>query len=439
MAAVAIDKQGGLEGGDGGEGGPGAGAAPGGVKDMPMIQFYSQLGPRGQEMIKYLKKYEFQEKKDNKYPTKAIQHLVKVLLDPTLRDHHHIVLQGMSYIVKHLSADCVEFLPVIIPPLMILIKTNDADLILDLYQCVNSIISSVPRDIARFADILFETVHEVLFTQSLQVLELIKLLNVNCRENLVTDMYLLLPKVLQLIECKRVQDIGVSVKAVNTVGEFHLSILDNHLYIIIPMLLRLCANGGVTGEELKLSVEVLRTIDTLKQCSSFREHMGQIIHSLLQLMETHLGQAQFVQAILELLSSMAERLTLDFAPYIPLVQKAIRRNKLAYERFDFQVEAIAKINPIQLFQQNMELALIEDQKEALAIATSHQSAAHNTTSQALTGHGSQAPRRSMMEIQEMRKKYVNFEQLLKEFDTTKCAIEADWIEWLKKTSHQLLK
>ena len=29
------------------------------VKDMPMIQFYSQLGQRGQEMIKYLKKYDF--------------------------------------------------------------------------------------------------------------------------------------------------------------------------------------------------------------------------------------------------------------------------------------------------------------------------------------------------------------------------------------------
>jgi serine/threonine-protein kinase mTOR len=49
------------------------------------------------------------------------------------------------------------------------------------------------------------------------------------------------------------------------------------------------------------------------------------------------------------------------------------------------------------------------------------------------------PRRTMLEISEMRKKYVNFEILLKEFDTSKCSIEADWIEWLKKTSHQLLK
>lgn len=68
-----------------------------------MIKFYSQLGVRGQEMIKYLKKYDFQETKENKYATKAIQHLVKVLLDVTLRDHHRIVLSSIKYIVYTLQ------------------------------------------------------------------------------------------------------------------------------------------------------------------------------------------------------------------------------------------------------------------------------------------------------------------------------------------------
>ena len=51
-------------------------------------------------------------------------------------------------------------------------------------------------------------------------------------------------------------------------------------------------------------------------------------------METHINQHIYVQKILDLISNIAERLTLDFAPYIPLVQKAIRRNKLSYDRFD---------------------------------------------------------------------------------------------------------
>jgi len=167
----------------------------------------------------------------------------------------------MSYIVKHLAQDCVEFLPVIIPPLMILIKSNDQDLIFDLYQCLYAIIASVPASINKFSDIIFETINEVIVTQSIQVLELIKLLNINCKEMLTTDMFLLLPKVLQLVEYKRAHDVQVAIKAVNTIGDFHISILSNYLYIIIPMLLRICSNG-VSAEEIKLNIEVLKTIDT---------------------------------------------------------------------------------------------------------------------------------------------------------------------------------
>lgn len=215
-----------------------------------------------------------------------------------------------------------------------------------------------------------------MFAQALQVLELIKLLNVNCKDFLVTDMYLLLPKVLQLIEYKRLQDISVSIKAVNTIGEFHISILNNHLYIIIPMLLRICSNG-VAPEEIKLNIEVLKTFNTLKGCQSFREHMGQIIHQLLQIMETHINQQTYVQGILDLITSIAEKLTLDFAPYIPLVQKAIRRNKLSYDRFDEKVERIITINPITLFVENMEASILEEQKEIIFQAS-------NSTSQHLT-------------------------------------------------------
>lgn len=82
--------------------------------------------------------------------------------------------------------------------------------------------------------------------------------------------------------------------------------------------MRICSNG-VSADEIKLNIEVLKTIDTLKQCQSFKEHMGQIMHQLLQIMETHINQSLYVQGILDLISNIAEKLTLDFAPYIPLV------------------------------------------------------------------------------------------------------------------------
>jgi len=40
---------------------------------------------------------------------------------------------------------------------------------------------------------------------------------------------------------------------------------------------------------------------------------------------------------------------------------------------------------------------------------------------------------------EIRRYLIDMEVLMKDFDTDKISIEADWNEWLKKTSFQLLK
>jgi hypothetical protein len=46
---------------------------------------------------------------------------------------------------------------------------------------------------------------------------------------------------------------------------------------------------------------------------------------------------------------------------------------------------------------------------------------------------------SMARDLEIRKNNIDIETLMKDFDTEKLSIEADWNEWLKKTSYQLLK
>jgi hypothetical protein len=43
-------------------------------------------------------------------------------------------------------------------------------------------------------------------------------------------------------------------------------------------------------------------------------------------------------------------------------------------------------------------------------------------------------KKSLEEAQELRKKHLDFDLLLREFDTSQCSIQADWEEWLKKTS-----
>jgi hypothetical protein len=59
--------------------------------------------------------------KDNKYPAMAIHHMLKVLVDSNLRDHHKVCLDSMQYIIKN-QPDAMPFMPMLIPVLMAMLK-----------------------------------------------------------------------------------------------------------------------------------------------------------------------------------------------------------------------------------------------------------------------------------------------------------------------------
>jgi hypothetical protein len=77
--------------------------------------------------------------KENKYPALAIHFLLKVLVDPNLKDHHKVCLDGIKYIVRN-QPDCMPFMPMLIPPIMHLMKLNDSHTIESLFSCLNMIL-----------------------------------------------------------------------------------------------------------------------------------------------------------------------------------------------------------------------------------------------------------------------------------------------------------
>ena len=142
--------------------------------------------------------------KENKYPALSIHHLLKVLVDPNLRDHHKVCLDGIKYIVRN-QTDCMPFMPMLIPPLMHLMKQNDSNLTDYLFSCINMIIMFVPEAMIKFADPIFEMIHMVIHLQTIQIIKLLAEINQRYKNKLFSYMYLVLPKVLMIIEESRRQ------------------------------------------------------------------------------------------------------------------------------------------------------------------------------------------------------------------------------------------
>jgi hypothetical protein len=59
-------------------------------------------------------------------------------------------------------------------------------------------------------------------------------------------------------------------------------------------------------------------------------------------------------------------LTTDFAPFIPLIQKSIKRLKLNSDEFELMVEKVLNHDPIEVFLNNLEM---NDSKRLLLSST----------------------------------------------------------------------
>lgn len=140
--------------------------------------------------------------KENKYPAMAIHHMLKVLVDPNLRDHHKVCLDSIRFIIKN-QPDSMPFMPMLIPVLMAMLKQNDRILNESLFTVLKKIVLYIPEAMIQFADPIFEMIHEVIHIQPIEVMELLYEINTKYKASLFSHMYLILPEVLHLIEWSR--------------------------------------------------------------------------------------------------------------------------------------------------------------------------------------------------------------------------------------------
>lgn len=278
-------------------------------------------------------------------------------------------------------------------------------------------------------------IHEVIHIQPMPVMELLFEINTKYKACLFSHMYLVLPEVLQLIEWSRKKAeqvhstqkgyatdlIAVTQQAIFFLPKFESQILDDHLYLIVPLLLRTAKKNGVSDEFVPMNLRAIKTLNEMKRCSTFREHLAQVVHQLIRLLDMQDVDLNLIEEIIRTFCEIAVKLNNDFAPYISLIQKAIRRNKLQdkCEAFECAIKVVTKNDPIEQFQENL------DKMESDILRA--QSTEHFDN---VMGGRDRENR-----IEHERQPRL----LLQAFDTSKCHIQDDWTRWLIKTSHQLLK
>ena len=123
-------------------------------------------------------------------------------------------------------------------------------------------------------------------------MELLFEINTKYKASLFSHMYLVLPEVLHLIEVSRKKAehsyniqkmhpnefIQVTQQAIYFLPKFESQILDDHLYLIVPLLLRTAKKNGMSDDFVSMNIMAIKTLNEMKRCSTFREHLAQVVH-----------------------------------------------------------------------------------------------------------------------------------------------------------------
>ncbi|CAD7077378.1 unnamed protein product [Hermetia illucens] len=94
------------------------------------------------------------------YPAVAISTLMRILRDPTLAQHHTMVVHAVTFIFQSLGIKCVPYLAQVLPNLLDNIRTADMNLREFLFQQLSTLIQIVKQHIICYMGDIFKLVKE---------------------------------------------------------------------------------------------------------------------------------------------------------------------------------------------------------------------------------------------------------------------------------------
>ncbi|CUS21363.1 LAQU0S03e00848g1_1 [Lachancea quebecensis] len=339
---------------------------------------------------------------DEYYPTVVIATLMKILKDPSLSSHHTSAIQAIMHIFQTLGVRCVSFLKQIIPGIINVMRTCPPSLLEFYFQQLGILISIVNQHIRPFVAEIFEVVKEFFPIVKLQI-TIISVIE-SFSKALNGEFKLFLPTTLTLfldvLEKDKSNRKSVSVRILKSLVVFD-SNLEEFSHLIIPTIVRIAEYG--TGS---LNRVAIITLGRLAKTVNLSEMSSRIVQALIRVLNS--GNADLIKATMNTLSLLLLQLDVDFAVFIPIINKTLVKNQIQHTVYDQLVNKL-------LNHEALPTNIIIDRDFDVAS-------------------------KEIAEIELPSKKLpVNQLVLKNAWDCSQQRTKEDWQEWIRRLAVQLLK
>jgi len=273
------------------------------------------------------------------YPTVAIAALMKILRDPSLSTHHTAVVQAVMYIFKTLGLKCAPSLPVIMPPLLGVMRTCPIGMLEFHFQQLGHLVSIVKQHIRNYLSDIFSLIQEYWNPNSniqTTILSLVEAIAIALDGEFKIYLPTLLPAILSIFEA------DTSERRLPTQKALHAMIiigsnLEEYLHLVIPVVVKLFERSDVP---INIRKAAIQTVGQLCRKINFSDQASRIIHPIVRVLAGRYTEIK--PTAMDTLSALVYQLSSDFAIFVPMVNKVLQKHHITHQKYEMLVNKLLK-------------------------------------------------------------------------------------------------
>ncbi|KAG9962099.1 TOR1 phosphatidylinositol 3-kinase, partial [Aureobasidium melanogenum] len=339
------------------------------------------------------------------YPTVVINTLLDLLKEPTLAQHHAAVVEAVMSIYRTMRLKCVNFLGLVVPGILLVIRTSPAGNIEKYFNNLSELVEIVRQHIRPYLPEILATVQDFWADNSPYQATMLALIE-SIAQSLEGEFKIYLANVLPLM--LGVLDHDVTPRRLPSERVLHAFLVfgssaEEYMHLIIPVIVRMFEKPGQPTHIRKLAIE---TIGKLSRHVNISEFAAKIIHPLSRVLAGQ--ETGLKQTALDTLCALIFQLGPDYIHFIPTINKILVTHKVPHTNYALIVSKLQKGEPLPQ-------DLSPDERYKTSASEEVQRGVDN------------------------RKLAVNQQHLKIAWAANAKSTKEDWQEWMRRFSLELLK
>lgn len=252
------------------------------------------------------------------YPQVVMHSLLKILRDPSLSAHHHAAIEAVMYIFKTLGLKVVQFLPVIVPSFLSLMRSCNAGMLEIYIHKLGDLVTIVKQHIRNYLKDVFDLIDEYwapVSSLQINIISLIEAIAKALDGELKIYLPRLLPHMLQIFDNDTTERRQPTIKVLHAFVVFGANI-EEYMHLVIPVVVKLIEKPDAPPQVRR---QAITTIAALSKRVNMFDYASRIIHPLARVLPFLPPDAR--NAAMDLLCALIFQLGTDYAKFIPMINK----------------------------------------------------------------------------------------------------------------------